>query len=159
MAEETVFEDFAKTIQSAGVRMGANFDKLGKRLDGLNQKLDKILEMLEISMEDKVTDYHVFTEDQESATKEIEVGESNDQEVPSSDGILRSVDVPNKPMVEPMKLKDAYVEKCLSLKQIEARNKIFIPPLEIVRKLEPTKYVEIEACQQVPLSLDLESLF
>ncbi|OIT36317.1 3-phosphoshikimate 1-carboxyvinyltransferase, chloroplastic [Nicotiana attenuata] len=158
MVEETVFEDFAKTIQSDGVRMGANFDKLGKRLDGLNQKLDNILEMLGISVEDKGTDYHVLKEDQESATKEIEVGESSDQEVPSGVGILRSVDAPNKPMVEPMKLEDAYAGKCLSLKKIEARNKIFIPPLEIVRKLEPTKYAEIEVSQQVPLSLDLESL-
>ncbi|XP_019227339.1 PREDICTED: eukaryotic translation initiation factor-like isoform X2 [Nicotiana attenuata] len=139
MAEENVFEDFAKTIQSAGVRMGANFDKLGKGLDELNQKVDKILEMLGISLEDKVTDYHV-----ESARKEIEVGESGDQELPSIDGILRSVDAPNEPMVEPMKLEDASVGKCLSLKQIEARNKIFLPPAEIVGKLESTKHAEIE---------------
>ncbi|OIT06479.1 hypothetical protein A4A49_07261 [Nicotiana attenuata] len=150
MVEEIPHEEYTEQLENRLQFLMAQsksyFDRMNGGLDVLNQKMDKILEMLGISLEDKGIDYHVLKEDQESAGKEIEVGESGDQEVPSSCGILSSVDVPNEHMVEILKLEEASVRKS--------------SPLEIAGKFNgPNEYVEIVVSQLISISIDLESLF
>lgn len=54
MAEKALFEVFAKTIQSAKVQIGANFDKLDRKLDRFNRRLDTILKNLGINIDAEV---------------------------------------------------------------------------------------------------------